>query len=81
MYVLTGGKIPIVGVGGISNAKQAYAKIKAGASLVQLYTGMIYEGPSIVRNMKRELAELIKGDGYKSIEEAVGADHRGGDKK
>lgn len=75
MYRLTGGKIPIIGVGGISTGQDAYDKIKAGASLVQLYTALAYEGPPIVKKIKRELAELLKKDGFKSIEEAVGMDH------
>ena len=54
------GKIPIIGVGGISTGQDAYDKIKAGASLVQLYTALAYEGPPIVKKIKRELAELLK---------------------
>jgi dihydroorotate dehydrogenase len=66
--------VPIIGVGGVSDAAGAYAKIRAGASLVQLYTGLIYEGPSIARDINRGLLELIERDGFDSIEEAVGAD-------
>lgn len=54
------GKIPIIGVGGISTGQDAYNKIKAGASLVQLYTALAYEGPPVVKKIKRELAELLK---------------------
>ena len=54
------GKVPIIGVGGISTGQDAYDKIKAGASLVQLYTALAYEGPPIVKKIKRELAELLK---------------------
>jgi len=54
------GKLPIIGVGGISTGQDAYEKIKAGASLVQLYTAVAYEGPPIVKKIKRELAELLK---------------------
>ena len=54
------GKLPIIGVGGISTGLDAYNKIKAGASLVQLYTALAYEGPPIVKKIKRELAELVK---------------------
>ena len=54
MYNLTGGKIPLIGLGGISSGRDAYEKIKAGASLVQLYTGLIYHGPLIVKNIKKE---------------------------
>lgn len=54
------GKLPIIGVGGISTGQDAYDKIKAGASLVQLYTALAYEGPPIVKKIKRELAELVR---------------------
>jgi len=67
--------MPIIGVGGISNADDAYAKIKAGASLVQLYTGMIYQGPSIARDINKGLVELLEADGYAHISNAVGAAH------
>ena len=67
-------EVPVIGVGGVSDAAGAYAKIKAGASLVQLYTGLIYEGPAIARDINHGLLELIERDGFSSIEEAVGAD-------
>ena len=54
------GTIPIIGVGGISSGKDAYEKIKAGASLVQLYTALIYKGPPVVTKIKRELDELLR---------------------
>lgn len=73
MSKLTNG-MPIIGVGGISSGKDAYEKIKAGASLVEIYSAMIYEGPPIVVRIKMELAELLKKDGYKNISEAVGID-------
>lgn len=76
MYRLTQGKIPIIGVGGISSGKDAYEKIKAGACLVELYTAMAYEGPVVVTKIKRELVELLEADGYTSIADAVGADHK-----
>ncbi|GLH00355.1 Dihydroorotate dehydrogenase (quinone), mitochondrial [Gryllus bimaculatus] len=75
MYRLTKGRIPIVGVGGIFSGEDAYKKIKAGASLLQLYTSFIYYGPPRVSRIKRELEELLTADGLKSIEEAVGKDH------
>jgi len=62
----------IIGSGGIFNAYDAYEKIKAGASLIQIYTGMIYEGPGIVKNIKKALVDLIEKDGINSIKEAVG---------
>ncbi len=72
-YKLTKGQIPIIGVGGITNANDAYTKIKLGASLVQIYTGFIYEGFSLVEKIKKDLSILIKNDGYKNINEAIGA--------
>ncbi len=76
LYVLTEGRIPLVGVGGISNAENAYAKIRAGASLVQLYTALVHQGPGLLQRIKRDMAELIRRDGARSIADAVGADHR-----
>ncbi|MEP2988085.1 MAG: quinone-dependent dihydroorotate dehydrogenase [Parasphingorhabdus sp.] len=72
----SGGKIPLIGVGGIAKAQDAYDRIRAGASLVQLYTSMIYEGPTIARCMASELAKLLKRDGFKSVSEAVGIDDK-----
>jgi len=74
MYRLTSGKLPIIGVGGIASGADAYRKIRAGASLVQLYTALIYEGPGLVPRIKRELAALLARDGFTSITAAVGAD-------
>jgi len=70
-----GADMPIIGVGGIFNGADAYEKIKAGASAVQIYTALIYEGPGLVRKVKAELVNLLERDGYKSVTEAVGADH------
>lgn len=75
MYKLTDGKIPLVGVGGISSGRQAYMKIRAGASLVQLYSALVYEGPGLLLRIKRELAECLRKDGFSSVAGAVGADH------
>lgn len=75
MYRLTEGKIPLIGVGGVSNGEQAYTKIKAGASLVQLYSAMIYRGPGIALAVAKELANLLRDDGYENVSEAIGADH------
>ncbi|WP_254542839.1 quinone-dependent dihydroorotate dehydrogenase [Halomarina pelagica] len=66
--------VPVVGVGGVSDAAGAYAKIRAGASLVQLYTGLVYEGPTIARDVNRGLLDLLARDGFEGVEEAVGAD-------
>ncbi|KAG8372932.1 hypothetical protein BUALT_Bualt12G0118500 [Buddleja alternifolia] len=76
MYSLTKGKIPLIGVGGISSGEDAYKKIRAGATLVQLYTAFAYGGPALIPKIKVELAECLERDGYKSIYEAVGADCR-----
>jgi dihydroorotate dehydrogenase len=68
--------VPVVGVGGVDDAESAYAKIRAGASLVQLYTGLVYEGPSLARNINRGLCRLLERDGFENVEAAVGADLR-----
>lgn len=74
LYQATDGDIPIIGVGGVHDAASAYAKIRAGASLVQLYTALVYEGPVLVQDIKEGLVERLSEDGYASIDEAVGAD-------
>ncbi|WP_247004817.1 quinone-dependent dihydroorotate dehydrogenase [Halosolutus gelatinilyticus] len=70
----TDGELPIVGVGGVDSAERAYEKIRAGASLVQLYTGFVYGGPSTAKRINRGLVELLERDGFATIEDAVGAD-------
>jgi dihydroorotate dehydrogenase len=74
MYKLTSGKLPLIGVGGVASAMDAYKKIKLGASLVQLYTGLIYGGPPMLREIKEGLTVLLKRDGFKSVAEAIGKD-------
>lgn len=74
VYNLTDGKIPLIASGGIMNAQDAYTKLRAGASLVQVYTGMIYHGAGIVTDMKKQLAELIHRDGFQSISQVIGLD-------
>lgn len=76
LYRLTGGVIPLVGCGGVASGADAYAKIRAGASLVQLYTALVFEGPGLVTRIKRDLAALLRRDGFETITDAVGADHR-----
>jgi dihydroorotate dehydrogenase len=66
--------VPVVGVGGITDAAGAYHKIRAGASVVQLYTGLVYEGPSLARDINRGLRDLLERDGFDSVADAVGAD-------
>lgn len=71
---LTRGEIPLIGVGGVSTAEQAYAKIRAGASLVQIYSAMIYEGPGLAVKVAAGLAALLQRDGFQSVAEAVGTE-------
>jgi dihydroorotate dehydrogenase len=71
------GRVPVVGSGGVMGPEDAYAKIRAGASLVQVYTGLVYGGPSFVRLLCSGVAALLRRDGFRSVSEAVGADHRG----
>jgi len=77
LYELTGGRIPLIGVGGIFNAEDAWEKICAGASLVQLYTGFIYKGPRIVRQINEGLVEILQREGFANIEAAVGSRAKG----
>nr|AID57590.1 dihydroorotate dehydrogenase [uncultured bacterium] len=66
------GKIDLIGVGGISNGQQAYAKIRAGAKAVQLYSALVFQGPGLVTDINRDLKARLKADGFKNISEAVG---------
>ena len=75
MYRLTEARLPLVGVGGISSAADAYEKIRAGASLVELHTALIYKGLNLLAHLKHGLAELLRADGFKNIADAVGAAH------
>jgi dihydroorotate dehydrogenase len=70
------GRVPIVGVGGVMDAEGAYAKIRAGATLVQVYTGLVYGGPRFVKRLNDGLVALLARDGFARIEDAVGADSR-----
>ena len=74
MYKLTNGKVFIIGVGGVGSGRDAYDKLKAGASLVEIYSMMVYEGPGVVSRIRKELADIILENGYKSVEDVVGAD-------
>ena len=71
-YKQLNGKIPIIGVGGVNSGKSAYEKIIAGASLLQLYTGLVYKGPSLVKNIKKELIQILKVEGLNNIKDAIG---------
>ena len=73
-YKQLNGKIPIIGVGGVDSGKSAYEKITAGASLLQLYTGFIYKGPSAAKDIKKGLIEILKAEGLNNIKEAIGKD-------
>jgi dihydroorotate dehydrogenase len=71
-YKQLNGNIPIIGVGGINSGKSAYEKIIAGASLLQLYTGLVYKGPLVVKKIKKELIEILKSEGIKNIKNIIG---------
>ncbi len=73
MYRLTRGRLPLIGVGGVGSATEAYRKIRAGACLVQLYTALVFAGPGLVTDIKEGLAELLRADGFTRVAEAVGA--------
>ncbi|MEI6558576.1 MAG: quinone-dependent dihydroorotate dehydrogenase [Rhodospirillaceae bacterium] len=77
IYRHTRGKLPLIGAGGIASPEDAYAKIRAGASLVQLYTALVYQGPALVRRIKAGLPAFLRRDGFTSLAAAVGADARG----
>ena len=66
------GEIPIIGVGGVDSGKSAYEKLVAGASLLQLYTGFVYKGPSVVKDIKKELIQILKSEGFNNIKDVIG---------
>ena len=70
---VAGDTVPLIGVGGIATAEDAWARIRAGASAVQLYSAMVYHGPGIARQITRGLERLLRRDGFGSIAEAVGS--------
>ena len=72
VYEYTKGKIPLIGVGGVDSAEKAYEKIKNGASVIQLYTGMVYQGPDIAQKISKELVEIVRNKGANNISELVG---------
>jgi dihydroorotate dehydrogenase len=76
LFAMTRGRIPIIGVGGVFTAEDAYARIRAGAALVEIYTGFVYGGPGTPRAILSGLRRLLARDGFANVAEAVGADHR-----
>jgi dihydroorotate dehydrogenase len=76
IYRMTDGALPVIGVGGVASAADAYAHIRAGASLVQLYTGLVYNGPGLIYTIKRNLVKLLQHDGYRAVSEAIGVDQK-----
>jgi len=74
IYSLTNGQIILIGVGGVSNGNECYEKIKSGANLIQLYTALIFQGPKLIKKIKKELVDLMKTDGFRTIKEVVGKD-------
>jgi dihydroorotate dehydrogenase len=76
MYYHTQAQIPIIGCGGIFDANDVYKKIRAGASLTQVYTGIIVNGPGMIKKMNEQLANKLRADGFNSVSEAIGADMR-----
>jgi dihydroorotate dehydrogenase len=72
IYRATAGRLPIIGVGGVFTADDAWAKIRAGASLIQLYTGFIYEGPAVVKQINHGLQEILTREGFASLDAAIG---------
>ena len=75
-YKSYGDKLAIIGVGGVFSAEDAYTKIRLGASLVELITGMIFEGPALIGQINKGLAELLERDGFDNVRQAIGADVR-----
>ena len=71
-YKLLGGKIEIIGVGGVDSGESAHRKFLAGASYIQLYTGMVFQGPNVVGKIKKELKEILKAEGIKNFKEIIG---------
>ena len=78
LHEASGGKLPLIGVGGIFTGEDAYAKIRAGATAVQVYTGLVYQGLSVVGTILNELDSLLKRDGFDSVGQAVGSDRESG---
>ena len=80
-YRCTRGRIPLIGCGGIASGADAYARIRAGANLVQLYSALVFDGPELIGRIKRDLARLLEADGFASVADAVGVDQDTGAKR
>lgn len=78
-YRLTGGRIPLIAAGGISTGDDAYARIRAGASLVQLYTALVFQGPAVVHKINTQIKKRLQSDGFSHLSEAIGADAKTGE--
>ena len=74
VHLATGGKMPLIGIGGIDSGETALAKIEAGATLIQLYTGLIYEGPGLIARIKSHLAEAVRTANAAAVTDLVGRD-------
>jgi dihydroorotate dehydrogenase len=74
LYRLTGGRIPLIGCGGVRTGADAYAKLRAGASLVQVYSALVFEGPGLANRIKAELARILRAEGFRSAADAAGKD-------
>ena len=75
MYKLTNGEVPIIGVGGVGSGHDVYEKLRAGASVVQLYSMLTYEGPGLVTRIRNELSFIMKQNGHRTVEDIIGLDH------
>ena len=73
-YKNLNGQIPIIGVGGVDSGRSAFEKIAAGATAVQLYTGLVFKGPAIVKEIKKELIEILMSKGFKNVNDAIGSE-------
>ena len=75
-YRALDGQLPIIGAGGVDSGESAYLKIKAGASLIQLYSALAYHGPHLAKTINKDLVKLLKADGYDSVTQAIGVDYK-----
>ena len=76
IYKFSAGRLPVIGVGGVFTAADAFEKIASGASLVQAYTGFIYRGFSFAKDINSGLAQILREKGFKNLDEAIGSEHK-----